>query len=192
MVTGVNPFCLSLPNNVMFYFRNPTFVLKKRAVCLVDWLSLPHCLFFKINNHTNDFNYLSNYTPIPHKTNFTIQTVRSVNRPRYKLSLQNFHKQDKNLSNYPCLIASVQSIVCNSLTRGMKLLQWIHNCEKPIGRKGCESENGHTNRDVLRSFGELADQLAPGPRFQCVDHRGEGHARYYDQQVGQGEREDVP
>lgn len=74
----------------------------------------------------------------------------------------------------------------------MKLLQRVHNGEEAIGGKGGESENGHTNRDVLRSFRKLADQLAPGPRFQRVNHRGEGHARYYNQQVGQGEREDVP
>lgn len=62
----------------------------------------------------------------------------------------------------------------------MELLQRVHDGKEAVSRKGRESENGHPNRDVLRRFRELADQLAPGPGFQSVDHRCEGNACYDD------------
>lgn len=74
----------------------------------------------------------------------------------------------------------------------MKLLQGIHDGEEAVGRKGGQGENGHPYRDVLRSFRELTDQLAPRPRLQRVDHGREGNAGYDHQEVGQRQRENVP
>lgn len=74
----------------------------------------------------------------------------------------------------------------------MQLLQRIHDGKKSVGRQGGQRKNGHPYRNVLGRLGQLANQFAPRPRVDRVHDRRKRNARYYHQQVGQRQRQNIP
>lgn len=71
----------------------------------------------------------------------------------------------------------------------MKLLERIDNGKESVGRQSGQCKDGNTDRNVLRSFGDLTNGDTPRPRLHGVNCRGKRHAGYYHQQVSQSQRQ---
>lgn len=76
-------------------------------------------------------------------------------------------------------------------SRGHVPAHGSHDGVVPLHAESGEREDGHSDRDVLRSLRELADVLPPRPRLERVDDGDEGDAGHDHQQISQGEAEDV-
>lgn len=60
-----------------------------------------------------------------------------------------------------------------------------------VGRKRREGEDGHAHGDVLHELAELALEGAVGPGIESVDGGDEWHSEEEDQEVAQGQGDDV-
>lgn len=78
------------------------------------------------------------------------------------------------------------------LTVSVELPHRIDNGKVPVAGQRGQREYGHPGRQVVHELGQLANLGAPRPRLRRIHDRDERQRRTDDDQVGDGQRENVP
>lgn len=87
-----------------------------------------------------------------------------------------------------------RSTSCQPATRSdthLQFAQWIHNGEIALAGQGGQCKYRNTNGNVFEGFADATHLGAECPTLLCIDDASQWHTNDNDQQISQGQRQNI-